>query len=375
MSLIHPVDERDVVPAVRRALDAGPPIAPLPRHDADATLTMVRPDHPAEVDDLAAVVATSGSTGTPKGVLLTREAIVAAATATHQRLGGPGDWTLALPAHYVAGLMVIARTVVADTDVHHAAPDLHDLPDHTTKPCRPQYLSLVPTQLVRALTRPAIVERLAHYDAILVGGTSTDDAVLVEARRNGLRIVTTYGMSETCGGCVYDSLPLDGVRVQPGTDDRLMINGPMLFSGYRLRPDLTAAVMTDDGRFRTGDRGTVDTSGRVTIAGRIDDVVVSGGINVDLAAVERTAREVAARRHARSVEVAVVGVPDDEWGTRVVAVSEAPLTREDLGAELAGALLPRQVEVLPSLPRTSGGKVDRRALADQIAVGDGRATS
>lgn len=368
MSPIRPVDEHEVLPALRSALDSGPAIAPLPPHDADAILTMVRPEHPADVDDLAAVVATSGSTGVPKGVLLTRSAILAGAVATHTRLDGPGDWTLALPGHYVAGLMVIARTVVADTTLRHTSPDLHDLPDLGANRDRPQYLSLVPTQLVRALDRPDITARLARYDTILLGGAATDATVLDRARDAGLRISTTYGMSETSGGCVYDSFPLDGVQVERDRDGRLVIGGPVLFAGYRLRPDLTAAALTEDGRFRTGDRGTVEADGRVVVTGRIDDVVVSGGVNVDLAAVERTARTIAARLHGRPAEVAVVGVPDVEWGTRIVAVSEAPLSREDLGAELTGASLPRQVQVLASLPRTSSGKVDRQALIARLAA-------
>lgn len=368
MSRIHPVPPAEIAAALATALDGGPPLAPLSGGDDRLVLDMLAVREPAEVDDLAVVVATSGSTGAPKGVLLSRSAIRAAVGATHEWLGGAGDWTLAVPEHYVAGLMVTARTLVAGTRLHRCSTDLSDLPALASD--RPQFLSLVPTQLVRALAVPATVERLGGYDAILLGGAAAPPALLDRAREAGLRIVTTYGMSETCGGCVYDGQPLPGVEVRPGAP--VALRGPMLFSGYRCRPDLTAQTL-QNGWLVTRDRGRI-SDGRLVIEGRIDDVVISGGVNVDLAEVETVVASVAATTHGRPVEVAVVGVPDAEWGVRVVAVTEAPLSRTDLSPRLSGAQLPRQFVHLSRLPRTSSGKIDRqqliRALQETNLLGD-----
>lgn len=363
--MIRPVAPDDIATALAATLSGGDPMAPVPESGAEPILTMLQAQRPAEVDELAVVVATSGSTGVPKGVLLTRPAVVAGVEATHDRLGGPGDWTLALPEHYVAGLMVTARTLVAGTTLHRAGPHLDDLPE-TAHPSRPQYLSLVPTQLVRALERPEVMARLARYDAILVGGAASSADLLERARTRGLRIVTTYGMSETCGGCVYDGQPLAGVELRVDTTAPIAIRGPMLFSGYRGRADLTAEAL-QDGWLVTRDRGRI-VDGRLEVLGRLDDIVISGGVNVDLAEVETVVRRVAAEKHDHPVEVAVVGVPDPEWGTRVVAVSESPLTREDLSGDLSGARLPRQVETRNRLPRTRSGKIDRQRLLAELAA-------
>ena len=157
--------------------------------------------------------------------------------------------------------------------------------------------------------------------------------MLDRARAAGITCVTTYGMSETCGGCVYDGVPLAGVdvRVEPG-DGRVSIAGPVLFSGYRGRPDLTAEALAD-GRFRTADRARWDQVGdgtaRLQVLGRTDDVVVSGGLNVDLAAVEARAQTWPDRAGA---ELVVVGVPHPQWGVEVVAVTDAPRTLDGLQA-------------------------------------------
>ena len=221
------------------------------------TLAVVQPDRPVEEPAVAAVVATSGSTGEPKGVLLSAPAIRASVAATHERLGGPGDWTLALPAHYVAGLMVLARAVVAETRVVTVRSDLADLEAPTSGR---HYLSLVPTQLVRALSSPAVAATLARFDGVLVGGAALDAAVLDRARNRGIAVVITYGMSETCGGCVYDGRPLAGVDVQVAPAGGLSIGGAPLFSGYRLRPDLTADALVD-GRLLTPTGAAGGTAG------------------------------------------------------------------------------------------------------------------
>ncbi|MDN5726856.1 MAG: AMP-binding protein, partial [Propionibacteriales bacterium] len=254
-------------------------------------------------------------------------------------------------------LMVLARSLITGTETRRIAADLTGIGD-LPRTARRRYLSVVPTQLIRAMTDEATVTALARFDAVLVGGAAMDPAIGDQLRDRGVRLVTTYGMSETCGGCVYDGLPLPGVEVHsdPATS-RLSIAGPMLFSGYLGRPTETAKAL-EGGRFRTGDRGSV-TSGLVHLTGRVDDVVISGGSNVDLAEVESVLRRVLGSRGSG----AVIGVPDREWGTRVVAVTDAALTRDDLRPHLSGALLPRQVITLERLPRTDSGKIDRQKLA------------
>jgi O-succinylbenzoic acid--CoA ligase len=315
-------------------------------------------------------VATSGSTGEPKRVALSAAALTASATATLTRLGGPGQWVLALPVHYVAGLQVVMRSILAGTDPIALAEygDLAAATDALSHPRR--YLALVPTQLHRMLDRPAEAGALATFDAVLLGGASAAPALLDRARAAGVRIVTTYGMSETSGGCVYDGSPLDGVQVRIDERGAIAIAGPMLFDGYVDQPAATAAVLRD-GWLHTPDLGRFDATGRLEVLGRRDDVVISGGVNVPLPPVERRLRA------APSIEqVAVVGVPDAEWGTRVVAVVVVRPGRPQpaLGElrDLVAATHPRswapqEVVFRDALPMLASGKVDVQALLREMA--------
>ena len=290
-----------------------------------------RADDPAPL-----IIETSGSTGRPKRVALSRNAMRASALATHTRLGGPGQWELNLPPTYVAGVQVLYRTIVAGPDVTR------------------RYLSLVPTQLVRALHSGS---RLADYDAVLIGGGPLNPTVRSRAEERGIRIVQTYGMSETCGGCVYDGFPLDGVemRIENG---QVLLRGPVLFEGYDGDPARTAAALKD-GWFHTDDLGSIDADGRLHIEGRADDVIISGGVKVPARAV---ATALTADEAVLAVEV--VGVPDPEWGERVVAVvvgDPVSLTGlRDLVEPRTWA--PRQLVVVPELPSLSNGKPDRLAM-------------
>lgn len=311
------------------------------------------------------VVRTSGSSGEPKDVALSRRAVTASATATLQRLGGPGQWVLALPAQYVAGLQVLVRSVRAGT-----RPVV--LADHDgfaaagaalTHPRR--YTAVVPTQLHRILGSPAERAALATFDAVLVGGAAASPELLARARSAGVRLVTTYGMSETAGGCVYDGLPLDGVRVRIDAAGRVQLAGPVLFDGYVAQPALTADVLRD-GWLRTPDLGRLDESGRLQIFGRADDVAISGGVNVSLPAVERRLLS-----HPAIGDAAVVAVADAEWGMQVRAIvvpragceppSRAEL-RDFVSAELPREWAPQEVVVVQALPMLASGKVDRQAL-------------
>ena len=302
-------------------------------------------------------VDTSGSTGEPKRVVLSRAAMRASADATHARLGGPGQWSLALPPTYVAGLQVLFRSVRAGTEPV-VGDDLSEALDRMDGSRR--YVSVVPTQLRRCLDEPATAVALARLDAVLVGGASLDPRLRQEAEEAGVPVVTTYGMSETCGGCVYDGVPLDGVEVSTGDDGRVRIGGPVLFDGYEGRPDLTAEVLRD-GRLVTQDLGRVEPDGRLRVLGRVDDVVVSGGVNVPASAVARRVRE-----HPRVRAAEVVGVDDDTWGSAVVAVVVGEVDRQELrdwvAADVARSWAPQRVVRVDALPLLPNGKVDRLAV-------------
>ncbi|MGI5952080.1 MAG: AMP-binding protein [Brooklawnia sp.] len=313
--------------------------------------------------DAAVVVTTSGSTGQPKGVLLSARAMTAAAEAFRARYGA-FTWTLALPAGYVAGLMVLVRGLL---DQANGAQPTRLVPADLTgldAAAGPNAISLVPTQLVRALRSPELSAALAGFDAVLVGGAAVDQQLLAQARAAGIPVLTSYGMSETCGGCVFDGQPLPGVQVDIAATGRISIGGPMLFSGYLDDPAASAAVL-GGGRLLTNDRGEwvgrPDGTQQLRVLGRFDDVVISGGVNVDLAAVQRAVDALGRG------ETAVVGVPDQEWGTRIVLACTTPRDsladwQAALRSRLAPAALPRQLLVLPQLPRTSSGKPDRQQL-------------
>jgi O-succinylbenzoic acid--CoA ligase len=309
------------------------------------------------------VVETSGSTGEPKRVLLSRTALRASADATAHRLGGAGQWLLTLPPGFVAGLQVLYRSVRAGTTPVVLAPDLDDFADATATMSGPRrYVSLVPTQLHRMLGTPRTAEALRTFDAVLVGGAAVPAELRARAAEAEVRVVATYGMSETCGGCVYDGLPLDGVGVVVGVDGRIRIRGPVLFSGYDGRPDLTDEVLRD-GWLVTQDLGRLDEDGRLEVLGRVDDVVVSGGVNVPAPAVAARLRA-----HPAVAAAEVVGVPDVEWGERVVAAIVGAITLDEARAWVSAAhprsWAPRQVLPLDAVPLLPNGKVDRRALRE-----------
>lgn len=373
---VHPGDA-----AIAAALDGtGPAVAPLRPGVA------VPPglDGAAVPDDVALVVTTSGSTGEPRAVLLDRAALRASAEATHERLGGPGRWLLTLPVHHVAGLQVVVRSALAGTtpvvapadrgfDPGAVAAALAALPSEQ----RPRYGSVVPTQLHRILAGdPRDLRPWADLDAILVGGAATPPALLARARAVGLRLVTTYGATETAGGCVYDGRPLAGVAARTDADGVLHLAGPTLARGYLGRPDLDAAAFVEvDGRrwFRTGDLGEVG-DGVVRVHGRADDVVVTGGVKVAPAAVEAVLAALPG-----VAQVCVVGVPDEEWGQRVVAVvvpaaggsaPELDEVRDAVRRTLGPAAAPRRVVLADALPERGPGKVDRAAVV-HLAAADG----
>ena len=327
------------------------------RGTAEQVLELLRAWDAAE-DPAPLSVETSGSTGHPKRVVLSRRAMRASADATHARLGGPGQWLQTLPPTYVAGLQVLFRSVRAGTDPTVQRDDLATDAARMTGARR--YVSLVPTQLHSILDDPTETKALAGFDAVLIGGASLDPHLRAGAEGAGIRIVTTYGMSETCGGCVYDGLPLDGVGTKIGADERIRIAGPVLFDGYEGEPELTAQAM-EDGWFVTQDRGRIDEDGHLQVLGRVDDVVISGGVNVPTAAVASRLRA-----HADVDAAEVVGVPDERWGQRVVAVVVGTLdlaaARDWVAEKHPRAWAPREVVQVDALPLLGNGKIDRLAL-------------
>lgn len=353
--------------AVRAALDGVAPLAVLPAGAAavvDAAVRVLRPEEPLE-PGVDLVVVTSGSTGAGRGVLLSAAAVRASATATVARLGGPGNWLLALPVSAIAGLQVVCRSVLTGRPVTDLRPGETLTAALARMPAGRRYTAVVPTQLRRYLdTEPAA---LCAFDAVLVGGAATDPALLARARAEGVAVVTTYGMTETAGGCVYDGVPLDGVVVR--VVEGIELAGPVLAAGYRLDPAATEAAFAG-GWFATRDAGALDADGRLTVHGRLDDVLISGGVNVAPQAVEAVLRE-----HPDVADAVVFGRPDDEWGQRVVAAvvpvpGAVPPALPSLRAWVTGRLgapaAPRELHVVATVPLLHTGKPDRRAVAGAV---------
>jgi o-succinylbenzoate---CoA ligase len=358
-----------VLPAVEDALTGRLAMLPVPADDARQTsllTTSLRAGGPID-DDVAVVVSTSGTTGTPKGAMLTASALTASAEATHRRLGGPGRWLLALPAYHVAGLQVLVRSVVAGT-APVACFDVAEFPLAVRElGSGRRYASLVAAQLDKALRDSAAAAALASLDAVLIGGGPMPQGIAERASAAGVSVVRTYGMSETAGGCVYDGVPLDGVRVRID-DGRVVLGGATLAKGYRnpVQPDPFA----EPGWFRTDDIGAVDDSGVLRVLGRVDDAISTGGLTVLPQLVEA-----ALATHPAVAESAVFGVADERLGQRVVAAvvvapgCAAPTLaelREHVASTLPPIAAPREIHFVEELPRRGIGKVDRRELAARL---------
>ena len=335
---------------------------------AEEVLALLRSWNSADDEPAPLVVQTSGSTGEPKGVLLSRAALRASATGTAARLGGHGEWLMNLPATFVAGLQVLFRSVLADSDPVMQTGSFVEAARRMTGDRR--FVSVVPTQLHRLLADDGSTDALRAFAAVLVGGAAVPTPLRERAAASGVHVVATYGMSETCGGCVYDGVPLDGVAVavdaEPSTGSgeagRIRIAGPVLFDGYDERADVSEAALVD-GWFLTNDLGRLDDDGRLEVLGRIDDVILSGGVNVPAAAVAARLGE-----HAAVSAAEVVGVDDEEWGARVVAFVVGDLdldaAREWVAAVHPRSWAPRDLRRVTAIPLLHNGKVDRLTLRE-----------
>ncbi|MFI8773238.1 o-succinylbenzoate--CoA ligase [Gordonia sp. NPDC062954] len=363
------LDRRGELDAI---LDGSAAYVPVPDDPLDtATLRDALGVDDPIADDISLVISTSGTTGTPKGAQHTAATLTASAQATATHLGGPGNWLLALAPHHIAGLQVLLRALAAEftptvldvTDGFdpNAFADALDALDGPRR-----YTSLVPTQLIKVLDNPRATTALAAADALLVGGAATPVPLLHRAIDAGIPIVRTYGMSETAGGCVYDGVALNGVTIRidepnPEGVGRVFLGGPMIALGYRNRPDHPA--FAEPGWFRTDDLGRVDDQGVLAIVGRADEAISTGGLTVVPQVVETVILDDPAVR-----ECAVVGLPDERLGEKVVAFVVAAGTIDS--ARIRGAVAerldryaaPREVIELDELPTRGPGKIDRRAL-------------
>jgi o-succinylbenzoate---CoA ligase len=358
---IAPVDAR--LPEARQA-ELLAALAPDTVEDRDGVTTVRSGQKKGVAEGTAVIVGTSGSTGLPKGVELSAAALLHSARASLARIGArPGErWLCCLPAVHIAGIQVLVRSLVSGTD-----PVLADRADaHTLAASGCAHVSLVPTQLERLLD--VDMPSLTGFRSVLLGGAAAPAGLLDAARAGGVPVVTTYGMTETCGGCVYDGIPLDGVEVRIGDDDRIWIGGPVLFSGYR--PGGSGGASPAGQRFfRTGDLGRME-SGRLVVRGRADDVINTGGHKVipgEVAAVLRTCPGVR--------DVAVLGQPDPEWGERVVAVvapadrAEPPaleLLRLHVQQRLPRYAAPSRVVMVDAVPMLPSGKHDLARLRREL---------
>ena len=329
---------------------------------------------PDEVETgVGLIVETSGSTGAPKRVTLSREAILASANAAQIRLGGPGQWLLALPINFVAGANVLVRSLVADTQpvlMNTSVPFTAEAFARSASlmTAARRYTSLVPTQLARLAaalddpfgpsgTNDFLLAQLRKFDAILVGGQAPQAEVVERLRALGIKLVITYGMTETCGGCVYDGMALDGVSVEL-VGNRIQISGKVLADAIS---DETGSHAVGD-HFLTSDLGEFDDAGALRVLGRIDRVIVSGGLKISLDRVEELARAVPG-----VAELAATAIADAEWGQRVgIVYLGSPEVADEIALALANDLGPagKPIRVVRTdgVPRLPNGKHDLQAI-------------
>ena len=348
---VFPVDDRLPQPVLDRVLERLRPSHVL---DADGLRRVA--EGPAVQEDIGVIVATSGTEGEPRLVELPRAAITAAVERSLAALGAEPDagWLCALPFAHIGGLLVVLRAAITGATVEV----LGRFDPDAIGASRARFVALVPTQLRRLVDAGT---DLARFDAILVGGADLDAGLRAAAEGRGARIVHTYGMTETCGGVVYDGVALPDVDVSVRDDGRIVVGGPTLLRRYRADADATAAAFDDRGRFVTADLGRLHKDGRLEVLGRADDAITTGGETVMPLAVEAVLAT-----HPSVDEVAVVGRPDAEWGERVVAVvvpRGAPPALDDLRAHVRATLptwaAPRELVLVEALPRTISGKVRR----------------
>ena len=389
-----PLGVSALIDAVASALDgSGPAVAPVPTTSVTVSsdyvagiLRALRPDDPnapLESDEVAVVLATSGSTGAPRGVLLTAKALDAL-TDSVNGTGAAPQWIAALPLSSMGGFNVLLRGLAAGREpiavgsLGGAAPftplDFRQAVQAAAARSSDIRVSLVAAQVRRLLSDDAGLEALKGCSQILVGAGPLPASLQETASTHGIHLTRTYGATETSGGCVYDGEPLPGVSLDTLPTGELVISGPMLALGYRLDRALTGGRFTESG-YRTGDLGSIE-SGRLTLHGRIDDVVVVNGVNVALGAVEKVID--ACPDVESGVALALpLGEDEIEIVAIVIAAGAAAGLRQQINAAVQGALgrpaVPRRVAVVPDFPQLPNRKIDRASLR-ALATEPGRLT-
>ncbi|HEY3833475.1 MAG TPA: AMP-binding protein [Acidimicrobiia bacterium] len=371
-----------LAPVIMAAWDAGEAVLPLnpglPAAELDRLLDIARPTHIIDADgtrtvrangvpapaDTAAVVCTSGTTGQPKAVELTRSGLQAMGAGVSKAIGATdGDrWLACHPLFFVAGLAILGRSWVTGVPV-----TVHDGFEPERVSAAPAddgvtIVSLVPTTLRRLLRAGS----LGRFRAVVVGGAPLPQPLRDEAASTGVEVFDAYGLTETWGGCVTNGMPNDTVEARLLDTSEVALRGVPLMRRYRNDDALTNEALGADGWFRTGDVGAWSHDGRLAIVDRLKDLVITGGVNVSPTEVEG----VLAQHHAVA-DACVIGVPDDEWGERVVACivprdpADPPgfddvraFVRERLGATKA----PKELRIVDVIPRSPSGKALRRLL-------------
>ncbi|MDK8879356.1 MULTISPECIES: o-succinylbenzoate--CoA ligase [Corynebacterium] len=368
---VDPANPLAIMPALEEALTGQRTLLPVPANDPARTNLLRNTLNPgAPIDDnIALVVSTSGSTGKPKGAMLTTANLISSADATHQALGGEGQWLLAMPAAYIAGLQVLVRSMVAGVEpayvdlsrgfnVAEFAARAHELAQTGER----TYTALTPMQLAKATSTLKGIDALRTFSAVLVGGAATNPRLLDSAKKLRINVVTTYGSSETSGGCVYNGRPIAGAHVKI-VDGRIHLGGPMVARGYHHldSPDL------QDGWFRTSDAGSLE-NGVLTVLGRTDNVISSGGLKLHPEVLEEELLRIDGVTAA-----CVVGKQDARFGQRICAAYTGSAAVPDIldalaDAEDAGRIahwqIPKELKSVAALPQLGPGKVNRTAVLE-----------
>jgi O-succinylbenzoic acid--CoA ligase len=308
---------------------------------------------------ISLVIPTTGSSGVPKEVGLSATALLASARASNKWLNAKygNSWSLLLPLTHIAGINVLIRALELGTEPL-------DLREHQGIYPRADFTAIVPTQLFNALNGDEnLLNHLREAKAVLVGGAAITTDLHLLAEKAGINVVETYGMTETSGGCIYNGEPLQGVEISISPEKRILISGQVLADSY-----LGSEALWDknykDGWFHTSDFGRIENE-KLIVEGRIDDVIISGGENISLSAIEA-----ALHTHFPHKSFAAFSIKDSKWGQALhIAISgEGFPSDEDISLYLAEQFgdfsKPKGYLHLPELPLIGIGKVDRNKLIE-----------